>query len=206
VEIRQLSVPDAFEVTPQQHGDDRGLFMEWFTRDQFESETGHSLGLAQANCSVSVRGVVRGIHFAAVPPGQGKYVTCVAGDVLDVVVDLRTGSSTFATWDSVRLDERERKAVYLAEGLGHAFMALSASATVVYFCSAPYNPTAEHGVNPLDLDIGIEWPADVQPLLSPKDAAAPQLCRAEADGLLPTLAQCQDRYAANMSLARRENA
>ena len=139
-----------------------------------------------SNCSVSARGVLRGIHFADVPPGQGKYVTCVRGAVLDVAVDIRVGSPTFGRWDSVLLDERDRRGIYLAEGLGHAFLSLEDGSTVVYLCSTGYNPSAEHEVHPLDPAIGIDWPTDVVPLLSPKDAAAPTLADAAALGLLPT--------------------
>ncbi|MCZ9337371.1 dTDP-4-dehydrorhamnose 3,5-epimerase, partial [Streptomyces sp. TRM76130] len=99
---------------------------------EFREATGYDLSLAQANCSVSRRGVLRGVHFSEVPPGQAKYVTCVRGAVLDVVVDLRTGSPGFGRWEAVRLDDDTRHAVFLAEGLGHAFMALSDDATVVY--------------------------------------------------------------------------
>lgn len=161
---------------------------------------GRPLSVQQVNCSVSSAGVVRGIHFADIPPSQAKYVTCVSGAVFDVVVDLRIGSPTYGRWDSVVLDDRTRNAVYVAEGLGHAFMALSDAATVVYLCSAPYSPTREHGVHPFDPDIGIAWPqltADgrrVVAQLSPKDEAAPTLARAAAEGLLPTYEQATAFY------------
>lgn len=189
-------MPDAFEITPRQHPDGRGVFFEWFKRDVLEVETGHSLGLAQANCSVSSRGVVRGIHFADVPPGQAKYVTCFAGSVLDVVVDLRVGSPTFGAVDSVVLDSGDRRAVFIAEGLGHAFMALSEMATVGYLCSTAYNPAAEHGITPVDPALPMPWPDDVAPVLSPKDEAAPTLEQAAAQGLLPHYEDCQAWYRA----------
>jgi len=111
------------------------------------------------------------------------------------VVDLRVGSPTFGEWDSVVLDSDDRRAVYVAEGLGHAFLALSDGASLIYLCSEGYNPGREHGVHPLDPDIGIRWPDGVEPLLSPKDAAAPTLAEARDAGLLPTYEQCQDYYA-----------
>ncbi|HYJ74288.1 MAG TPA: dTDP-4-dehydrorhamnose 3,5-epimerase family protein, partial [Kineosporiaceae bacterium] len=123
MEPQPTAVPDAYVLTPVQHGDERGTFLEWFRSEQLEA-VGHPLGLAQANLSVSRPGVVRGIHYADVPPGQAKYVTCVRGAVLDVVVDLRVGSPAFGRWEAVRLDDRERRALYVAEGLGHAFCAL----------------------------------------------------------------------------------
>jgi dTDP-4-dehydrorhamnose 3,5-epimerase len=141
---------------------------------------------------VSAVGTLRGIHFAQVPPGQAKYVTCASGAVLDVVVDIRLGSPTYGQWDAVVLDDRERSAVYVAEGLGHAFLALSEGAVVNYLCSAPYAPGREHGIHPLDPTLAIEWPdRDIEgnPLrlrLSPKDEAAPSLAEIAATGVLPT--------------------
>jgi dTDP-4-dehydrorhamnose 3,5-epimerase len=195
VQIRPLSVPDSFEITPVQHGDDRGVFLEWYRFDRLAEAVGHPLRLAQGNCSISRRGVLRGIHYADVPPGQAKYVTCLRGAVLDVVVDIRVGAPTFGRWDSVLLDDTDRRAIYLAEGLGHAFLALTDEATVAYLCSEPYRPGAEHGVHPLDPGIGIDWPDDVEPLLSPKDAATPTLAEAAEQGLLPAHADCQACYA-----------
>ncbi|WP_306204135.1 dTDP-4-dehydrorhamnose 3,5-epimerase family protein [Actinoplanes sp. RD1] len=189
MKVRPLAVEGAFEVTPVQHGDARGTFLEWYRFDALAAAVGHPLDLAQANLSTSARGSVRGIHFADVPPGQAKYVTCVTGAILDVVVDLRVGSPTFGAWESVTLDDRDRRAVYLAEGLGHGFCALTEGATVAYLCSSTYRPGHEHGIDPLDPELGIPWPADT-PLLSTKDAAAPSLAAAAAAGLLPTLADC----------------
>jgi dTDP-4-dehydrorhamnose 3,5-epimerase len=191
VRIRELSVAGAFEITPVQHADDRGVFLEWFKDEPFTEAVGHRLDLRQANISVSARGTVRGIHFADVPPGQAKYVICPAGAVLDVVVDLRVGSPTFGTWDAVVLDSKDRRAVYIGEGLGHVFLALTDGAVVTYLCSASYSPEREHGVHPLDPEIGIVWPVDVAPLLSPKDAAAPTLAEAHQAGQLPSYAVCQ---------------
>ncbi|KQT95878.1 dTDP-4-dehydrorhamnose 3,5-epimerase family protein [Sanguibacter sp. Leaf3] len=192
MEFRQLSVPGAWEITPKQFGDPRGVFLEWFKGAPFAEEVGHDLSLAQANLSVSAAGVLRGIHFADLPPGQAKYVTCARGAVLDVVVDIRVGSPTYGQWDSVLLDDVDRRAIYLSEGLGHAFLSLEDSSTVLYLCSAPYAPGREHGVHPLDPAIGIDWPTtarDGSPLryeLSEKDAAAPTLAEALESGLLPS--------------------
>ncbi|MER8183946.1 dTDP-4-dehydrorhamnose 3,5-epimerase [Kitasatospora sp. NPDC094015] len=193
MKFRELSIPGAFEVTPQQHGDPRGLFMEWYRFDRLAEVVGHPLRMAQGNLSVSAKGVVRGIHFADVPPGQAKYVSCVRGAVLDVVVDLRVGSPAFGTWEFVRLDDEDRRSVYIPEGVGHGFCALSDDATLSYVCSETYNPTGEHAVHPLDPDLGIEWPVDT-PQLSARDDAAPSLAEALAGGLLPDHQACQDFY------------
>lgn len=192
MKVRELSIAGAWEFTPVLHGDDRGVFLEAFKGDVLSDLIGHRFELAQVNTSVSAAGVLRGIHFADVPPGQAKYVTCSVGAILDVIVDIRVGSPTFGRWDAVLLDDVDRKAVYLSEGLGHGFCSLADGSTVTYLCSTGYNPTAEHGVNPLDPDLGIEWPTvgrDGTPLeyeLSAKDVAAPSLAQAALDGLLPT--------------------
>ncbi|MEV8564701.1 dTDP-4-dehydrorhamnose 3,5-epimerase [Streptomyces sp. NPDC051322] len=189
--MRQLAIEGAWVHEPKVFPDSRGSFHEWFKEADFAEAAGHPLRLAQANCSVSSRGTLRGIHFADVPPSQAKYVKCVRGAILDVVVDIRVGSPTYKQWEAVRLDDVDHHSVYLAEGLGHAFLALSDDATVVYLCSAGYAPDREHGINPLDPELAIEWPADVTPLLSDKDAAAPTLAEAEAQQLLPSYADCR---------------
>jgi dTDP-4-dehydrorhamnose 3,5-epimerase len=197
MDARELDIAGAWELTPRQHADDRGVFLEWFRAEEFASMTGHRLDLAQANCSVSAAGTIRGIHFAQLPPSQAKYVTCMDGAVLDVVVDLRVGSPTYGRWDSVELDDVDRRAVYLSEGLGHAFMALSRDAVVGYLCSAPYAPGREHAVDPFDEEIGIAWPrfgrdgAPLTPLLSDKDRSAPTLAQARERGLLPSYDEAQ---------------
>ncbi len=185
---RELSVQGAWEITPQLHGDARGMFFEWFTQPRFHAFAGHDFDLRQANCSTSSAGVLRGLHFAQLPPSQAKYVTCVRGAVFDVVVDIRVGSPTFGQWDSVLLDDRDRRSIYISEGLGHAFLALEDDSTVMYLCSAGYSPEREHTVLATDPAVGIEWPTvdGRAPLLSGRDAAAPTLEEARAAGLLPT--------------------
>ena len=192
MEFRELAVPGAFEFTPRQFPDDRGLFLEAFKDSVFAAALGHGLTVAQVNNSVSRAGTVRGIHFADVPPGQAKYVYCPRGAVLDVAIDIRVGSPTFGVVDSVLLDDVDRRAIYLPEGLGHAFYALTDDATVNYLCSTPYNPTAEHGITPIDPALELPWPTDRELLLSPKDTAAPTLAEAAEQGLLPTWEACQD--------------
>lgn len=187
MQIRELSIAGAFEVTPRQFPDDRGVFWEWYRFDALAEAVGHPLDLRQGNGSVSRRGVVRGIHFADVPPSQAKYVTVTAGAVIDYVIDIRVGSPTFGKWEAVRLDAVDRRAVYVGEGLGHAFVSLEDGSTVTYLVSEVFNPSAEHGITPLDETVGLEFPAEAgEPLLSPKDLEAPTLLDAQAAGLLPT--------------------
>lgn len=195
MQVDELKVPGAWAFTPRQFPDPRGVFLEWFKAAVLEEAVGHPLTVKQANHSVSSRGTLRGVHFADVPPGQAKYVYCTRGAVLDVIVDLRVGSPTFGVSDSVCLDDVDRRGVYLSEGLGHAFLALTDNANVTYLCSTPYSPGREHGVHPLDPELDLPFPDDVEPLLSDKDAAAPSLAQARDAGLLPDYAQCQDFYA-----------
>jgi dTDP-4-dehydrorhamnose 3,5-epimerase len=187
VQIRELKVPGAFEITPRQFADERGVFLEWYRFDKLSEAVGHPLDLRQANTSVSKRGTVRGIHFADVPRGQAKYVTVTHGAVVDYAIDIRVGSPTFGQWDSVLLDTQDRRAIYVPEGFGHAFVALTDDATVSYLVSDTYNPSAEHGVTPVDASIGLEFPAEAgELLLSPKDTDAPTLEQAAEQGLLPS--------------------
>ena len=204
MQIRELTIPDSYEITPVQRADDRGVFLEWYRFDKLEEAVGHPLALRQANTSVSKKGVVRGIHFADVPLGQAKYVTVTHGAVIDYVIDIRVGSPTFGQWDSVRLDDVDRKAIYIAEGLGHAFVALTEDATVSYLVTDVYNPTAEHGINPLDPDIALVFPDEAgTPLLSPKDTDAPGLLEARDAGLLPRWDAIRDFYTSLDTAAQR---
>ncbi|MFF3437147.1 dTDP-4-dehydrorhamnose 3,5-epimerase [Streptosporangium sp. NPDC002721] len=193
--MRPLGIDGAWVFEPKVFPDSRGSFHEWFHGDGFRETTGQSLALLQANHSVSRRGTLRGVHFADVPPSQAKYLKCVRGAVFDVIVDIRVGSPTYGQWESVLLDDERHRSVYISEGLGHAFMALTDDATVVYLCSEGYAPGREHGINPLDPELGIEWPAGVEPLLSEKDAAAPTLAQARRAGMLPVYEECLGFYA-----------
>ncbi|CAN5419745.1 dTDP-4-dehydrorhamnose 3,5-epimerase [soil metagenome] len=198
MEIRELSVAGAFEMTPKIIGDARGAFLEWFRADRFTEVIGHRFDLVQANCSVSAAGTVRGVHFADVPPSQAKYVTCPSGALVDVVVDLRVGSPTYGEHEMVQLDDENRAAVYVGEGLGHAFMALEDRTVIQYLCSAGYSPGREHGVHPLDPDLAIDWPTvgrdgqSIEMLLSDKDAQAPTLAEASSSGLLTSYDAVKD--------------
>jgi dTDP-4-dehydrorhamnose 3,5-epimerase len=198
VEFRELSIPGAYSIRPIQRADPRGVFLEWFQGEGFVDALGFPFRIRQANTSVSKRGVLRGIHFADLPPGQAKYVTVMRGTVLDFAIDLRVGSPTFGRWDSVLLDDVDRHAVYLAEGLGHAFLALSAEATVSYLVSEAYRPDREHGIHALDPELGLVFPDELgAPILSDKDAAAPSLQEMREAGRLPDWNAAQALYEAH---------
>jgi dTDP-4-dehydrorhamnose 3,5-epimerase len=157
MEVRELDIAGAWEITPKIHPDSRGLFFEWLTDRGFTGFAGHRLDVRQANCSVSAAGVLRGLHFAQLPPSQAKYVTCLSGSVFDVVVDIRVGSPTFGRWDAVVLDDRSHKSVYISEGLAHGFVALQDNSTVMYLCSTEYSPQREHTISPTDPALAIDW-------------------------------------------------
>ena len=190
MDIEPLQIAGAFVVTPRQFPDDRGVFMEGFRGDKLAEHIGHRLDVIQTNISVSCKGAVRGIHYADVPPSQAKYVTAVSGSFVDYVVDIRVGSPTFGTWCSVDLDTDTRRAVYLSEGLGLCLVSREDDSTAVYLCSTSYNPDREHGINPLDTDLALTFPDDIEPILSPKDTAAPTLADARERGLLPSYDEC----------------
>lgn len=179
MEIRELAVPGAWVITPRQFRDERGTFVESFKASEFEKVTGRPFELLQVNCSVSAAGVLRGIHYTEDPPGQAKYVTCVRGAFLDVVVDLRPGSPTYGRWDSVVLDDLDRRSMFLSEGLGHAILSLEDESTVTYLCSLEYTPEFDRDIDAFDPRLAIEWPevgrdgTALTYLQSPKDAAAP---------------------------------
>ncbi|HWL00870.1 MAG TPA: dTDP-4-dehydrorhamnose 3,5-epimerase [Microbacteriaceae bacterium] len=187
--LRELSIAGAWEITTTVLHDARGGFLEAYRSERLEEAIGHRFELAQMNVSISGRGVVRGIHYADVPPSQAKYIQCFRGAVIDFVVDIRVGSPTFGEWDAVRLDDVTRSALYISEGLGHAFLALEDETTVGYLVSEPYNAPREHGISPLDPAIGLEFPIPLDELvLSEKDRDAPSLAEALASGTLPTYA------------------
>jgi len=190
VQATPYSISGVWRFDPVLRPDDRGVFLESFKESVFVETVGHSFDLAQMNISVSRAGTVRGVHFADVPPGQAKYVQCFSGKILDIVVDIRVGSPTFGQYEAIELDADSRSGLYISVGLGHAFCALSDSATVGYLCSEGYSPEREHGIYPLDPDLALPWPQGEQSVLSPKDAAAPPLAEAIASGLLPQYREC----------------
>ena len=195
MDITALTIEGSFEITPRQFPDDRGVFLESFRGDRLAEVIGRRLDIVQTNVSVSSKGTVRGVHFADLPPSQAKYVTALSGSFIDFVIDIRVGSPTFGQWESVLLDTVDRRAIYVAEGLGHAICSLEDDSTVMYLCSATFDPVREHGINPLDPELGLTLPEGITAVLSAKDAAAPSLSEAAAQGLLPRYDECVRYYA-----------
>ncbi|WP_055122319.1 dTDP-4-dehydrorhamnose 3,5-epimerase [Corynebacterium oculi] len=179
----------ALRLVPTVYPDQRGTFHEWFKASEFEQATGYPLDVQQANLSTSTAGVLRGLHYAEVPPGQGKLVMCAAGSIFDVLVDVREGSENFGRWAGFELSEENRRGLYIPAGFAHGFLALS-DATVVYLTTSEYQPEVEHGIDPYDPQIGIEWPAG-EALLSAKDRQAPSLAEARERGTLPSAEECR---------------
>ncbi|MBP2474528.1 dTDP-4-dehydrorhamnose 3,5-epimerase [Crossiella equi] len=169
-----------------------------FSSSVLAETIGYEFPLAQTNHSVSRRGVIRGVHYADTPPGQAKYVYCARGALLDVMVDIREGSPTYGQWQAVRLDAESYNALYIAEGIGHSFLALTDDTVMNYLCSTGYAPAREHGINPMDPALGLPWAEyldGAEPVLSDKDRGAPTLAEAEAAGVLPKYQTCVDFYA-----------
>jgi 5-epimerase len=190
VKARALAVEGALEFTPEVFEDDRGLFLSPFQEPAFVEATGHRHPVAQTNHNRSRYGVVRGVHFTRTPPGQAKYVHCARGRALDVVVDLRVGSPTFGAWDGVEMDDVAIRGMYFPVGVGHAFVALAADTVMSYLVTSSYVPENELSIHPLDPELALPWPKDVEHVLSDRDRAAPSFAEAAATGLLPRYADC----------------
>lgn len=192
MKVRTLNVEGALEFTPPIHTDNRGRFVSPFQGPAFEGATGFAMfPVAQTSLSVSNRGVLRGVHFTTAPPGMAKYAYCIRGAALDIVVDIRVGSPTFGAWDTVQLDERDVRAVYLPVGVGHAFLALEDDTVISYLLSASYVAENEQAISPLDPELGLSLPAGVEFILSERDRAAVTLEEAGGRGMLPRYDRCR---------------
>lgn len=189
MEFVEMSIPDAYRIRTKHFPDQRGAFYEAWRFTELIQQTGHRFEIRQVNYSVSKKNTLRGIHGTTIPPGQTKLVTCVRGAALDVAVDLRVGSPTFGQFDVTLQEEDTGIGVYLADGIGHAFLALADDTCMNYLCGAEYVPGTMIDVQALDPALGIPWALDGPPIMSDKDAAAPTLAEAVECDLLPTYAQ-----------------
>ncbi len=183
--IEEMSVLDAYRIKPTHLFDRRGTFFEAIRMSELVRKSQHPFVIRQVNYSVSRRNTLRGIHGTQVPPGQAKLVTCVQGAAMDVVVDLRVGSPTFGQFDTTLQEAGSGVGVYLADGLGHAFLALTDDTCMNYLCSEEYVPGTMIDIQALDPELSIPWELDGPPIRSDKDAAAPTLAQALEHGLLP---------------------
>lgn len=184
MELEKLAIEGLWIARSPIHSDGRGYFREWFRSSDIESSVGREFNVEQSNISMSSRGVLRGIHYSLTPAGQAKWITCISGSVWDVAVDLRPTSPTFKKWVGVTLTANSGEALFLSEGLGHAFISLEDNSVVSYLLTSPYSPSDEFEINPLDPELRIEWPG-IDRLMSPKDENAPTLAARLAEGNLP---------------------
>ncbi|NEB81693.1 dTDP-4-keto-6-deoxy-D-glucose epimerase [Streptomyces sp. SID14478] len=190
--VRELAIEGALEFTPTVYPDERGLFVTTYQQAQFVAATEHPFPFVQTSHSVSRRGVVRGVHYTATPPGMAKHVYCARGRARDFVVDLRVGSPTFGQWDTIELDQEHCRSTYLPVGVGHVFVALEDETTMMYQMSGPYVAQDELAVSPLDPALGLPVTIDgVEPVLSGRDVAAPTLAQALEAGVLPDYETCR---------------
>ena len=190
MKVRELAIPGGFVFTPEIHADERGLFVAPYQENVFADAVGKPFSAAQLNYSRSSRGVIRGPHYTSTPPGQSKYVYCARGHALDVMLDTRVGSPTFGQWDSVELGNGAFTAVYFPLGVAHCFVALEDDTVMAYMVSSEYVAEREMAIHPLDEALGLPWPKDLTPILSPRDRAAPTLAEAAAAALLPRYEDC----------------
>jgi dTDP-4-dehydrorhamnose 3,5-epimerase len=192
LDARALAIPGVWEFTPAVDEGHNTAFAVPFSAPEFVNAVGHLLPLGHMNVAVTRAGILRGIHYGDVPPGQAKYITCVAGSVWDVAVDLRLGSPTFGQYVGTLLDGQKRRAIYIGEGLGHGYICLEDRSILVYICSQPYNAEREHRLFPLDESLGIAWPkyavdgSKLEVAVGRRDRSAPSLREALDAGLLPT--------------------
>jgi dTDP-4-dehydrorhamnose 3,5-epimerase len=190
MKAQPLKIPGSWKIEFQKFDDNRGFFYESFKEEDFKKLIGRNLNIKQTNTSSSSKGSVRGIHYALVPPSQAKLVQCQRGSIKDYVIDIRVGSPTFGQFEEIELNENSASAVFLEEGLAHAFVALENQTVVTYFVTEKYNPEREKGINPFDKTLNVKWP-DLELILSEKDKQAISLEEAKNQGLLPSFDECK---------------
>jgi dTDP-4-dehydrorhamnose 3,5-epimerase len=185
MEIDELSIKGAWQTYSPVYKDSRGAFKEWFKASTNVERTGLNFNVAQSNFSTSKKGVIRGIHYSLSPLEQWKWISCVSGSIIDVVVDIRFDSPTYGQHVKVELNDLNGKGILLQANLGHAFQSLTENSIVVYNLSSEYSPNFEKEINPLDKIININWPI-TNHILSEKDFNAASLNDKLKLGLLPS--------------------
>jgi dTDP-4-dehydrorhamnose 3,5-epimerase len=175
----RLAIPDVVLFEPKVFGDERGFFFESFNQRQFEEAIGKSVGFVQDNHSRSARHVLRGLHYQ-IQHAQGKLVRVVQGEVFDVAVDMRKSSPTYGQWVGEILSAENKKQLWVPEGFAHGFYTLSETAEFLYKTTDYYTPAFERCLRWDDPDVGINWPATGEPLVSAKDKVGIDFSSAEA--------------------------
>ena len=190
MKVTPLKIDGSWIIELNKFEDSRGFFYESFREEIAKKYFGREFIIKQSNTSVSKKGSVRGIHYALVPPSQAKYVQCQKGSIIDYVIDIRVGSPTFSQFAEVELSATKPQAIFIEEGLAHAFVAMEDETVVTYFVNENYNPEREKGINPFDSDLNITWPS-VNLELSEKDKLAISLKEAQVQNLLSTFDDCK---------------
>jgi dTDP-4-dehydrorhamnose 3,5-epimerase len=190
MKAQPLKISGSWKIEFQKFDDNRGFFYESFKEEDFKKLIGRNLNIKQTNTSSSSKGSVRGIHYALVPPSQAKLVQCQRGSIKDYVIDIRVGSPTFGQFEEIELNENSASAIFIEEGLAHAFVALENQTVVTYFVTEKYNPEREKGINPFDKTLNVKWP-DLELILSEKDKQAISLEESKSQGLLPSFDECK---------------
>ena len=179
MEITPLGIEGAWLIQSNRIKDIRGEFQEWFKHDEVLEKLGINFKVEQANLSLNNQGVIRGIHYSLAPAGQSKWVSCVSGEILDVIVDIRLSSPTFKQVLYINLKQQDGKAVLINSGLGHGFISKSDNTIVSYLLSSKYNPSEEYEINPFDNELNINWNFSLieksKHVISAKDSSAPSL-------------------------------
>ncbi len=180
IEIFDSAFPEVKILSRDVHFDSRGDFTELYNQNEFPSFFPH--GVAQANLSTSTLGVVRGMHWQVSPFEQGKLVSCISGKIFDVVVDIRVTSKSYGNHIFFNLEENDGKTIWIPKGFAHGFQTLSQEAKFHYLTSSPYSHESARCLNPLDNDLGIDWPVS-DLILSPVDASSPRLKEVKREDL-----------------------
>ena len=178
MKARPTALAGVLVIEPTVFGDTRGFFFESWNRKAFAAAVGRDVDFVQDNHSMSLKGVLRGLHYQLRRP-QGKLVRVVSGEVFDVAVDLRRSSPTFGRWVGERLSAENRRTMWIPGGFAHGFLVLSEAAEFLYKTTDYYAPDDERTLLWNDPAIGIAWPLEGEPLLKPRDAAGTPLARAE---------------------------
>lgn len=179
MKVTETKIPDVKVVEPTIFEDERGFFFESYNHKKFEEAIGYSVTFVQDNHSKSSKGVLRGLHYQRPPHTQGKLVRVVQGEVFDVAVDIRKSSATFGQWVGETLSAENKKQLWVPEGFAHGFLTLSETAELLYKTTDYYASTHEHCIAWNDATLAIQWPADIQPILSAKDVQGKPYIQAE---------------------------
>jgi len=180
LKVLKAGLEDVLIIEPEVFGDNRGWFLETYSRLKLESQ-GIDCTFIQDNHSFSAKKwTLRGLHFQKPPMAQSKLIRCTRGSILDVAVDIRKGSPNYKKWVAVELSEENKKQVFLPKGFAHAFLTLTDNAEVQYKVDEYYSKECDRSVRFDDPTIGIDWGA-IEPVLSAKDISAPLLDDSDAD-------------------------